>query len=39
MNIKIESKCLIARNAHETDVIFIGIDSAVLIYILIYILY
>lgn len=31
---KIESKCLIARNVHETDVIFIGIDSVVLIYIL-----
>lgn len=30
-----ESKCLIARNFHETDVIFIGIDSIVLIYILI----
>lgn len=34
---KRESKCLIARNFHETDVIFIGIDSIVLIYIHIYI--
>lgn len=36
---KIESKCLIARNVHETDIIFIGVDSVVLIYILILYIY